>query len=66
MLVNSSFNNRSYPFPDRAGNVLACSSGGKNRIQGFVRSTPFAAQMAAAEVAKVGAEMGIQKVGCNC
>jgi len=61
--VHSSFNNTIITLADRAGNVLAWSSGGKIGYKGSRKSTPFAAQMAAAEVAKIGMEMGIQKVG---
>ncbi len=63
LFVHSSFNNTIVSLADRAGNVLAWSSGGKIGYKGSRKSTPFAAQMAAAEVAKVGMEMGIQKVG---
>ncbi len=61
--VHSSFNNTVISLTDRSGNVLAWSSGGKIGYKGSRKSTPFAAQMAATEVAKIGMEMGIQKVG---
>ena len=63
VFVHSSFNNTIISLTDRAGNVLAWSSGGKIGNKGSRKSTPYAAQMAAAEVAKAGVEMGIQKVG---
>jgi small subunit ribosomal protein S11 len=63
VFVHSSFNNTIISLTDRAGNVLAWSSGGKIGYKGSRKSTPFAAQMAATEVAKAGVEMGIQKVG---
>lgn len=63
VFVHSSFNNTIISLTDRAGNVLAWSSGGKIGYKGSRKSTPFAAQMAATEVAKAGIEMGIQKVG---
>lgn len=63
VFVHSSFNNTIVSLTDRAGNVLAWSSGGKIGYKGSRKSTPFAAQMAATEVAKAGIEMGIQKVG---
>ncbi len=62
VFVHSSFNNTIISLTDRAGNVLAWSSGGKIGYKGSRKSTPFAAQMAAAEVAKAGQEMGISKV----
>ena len=61
--VHSSFNNTIVTLTDRAGNVLAWSSGGKVGNKGSRKSTPFAAQVAATEVAKAGLDMGIQKVG---
>jgi small subunit ribosomal protein S11 len=63
VFVHSSFNNTIITLTDRSGNVLAWSSGGKIGYKGSRKSTPFAAQMAAAEVAKIAMEMGIQKVG---
>lgn len=62
IFVHSSFNNTIVSLTDKAGNVLAWSSGGKIGYKGSRKSTPFAAQMAASEVAKVGQEMGINKV----
>ena len=63
LYVHSSFNNTIVTLTDRAGNVLAWSSGGKVGNKGSRKSTPFAAQIAATEVAKAGLDMGIQKVG---
>jgi len=63
VFVHSSFNNTIVSFADRSGNVLAWSSGGKIGYKGSRKSTPFAAQLAAEEVAKVALEMGVSKVG---
>ena len=63
VFVHSSFNNTIVSLTDRAGNALAWSSGGKIGSKGSRKSTPYAAQLAAAEVAKAGIDMGIQKVG---
>jgi len=63
IFVHSSFNNTIITLTDRAGNVLAWSSGGKIGYKGSRKSTPFAAQMAASEVAKAGMDMGIARVG---
>ena len=60
--VHSSFNNTIISLTDRAGNVLAWSSGGKIGNKGSRKATPYAAQMAATEVAKAGLEMGITRV----
>lgn len=63
IFVHSSFNNTIITLTDRSGNVLTWSSGGKIGYKGSRKATPFAAQMAAAEVAKTGLDMGITKVG---
>ncbi|HQH50617.1 MAG TPA: 30S ribosomal protein S11 [Candidatus Cloacimonadota bacterium] len=62
VFVHSSFNNTIISLTDRAGNVLAWSSGGKIGNKGSRKATPYAAQMAATEVAKAGLEMGITRV----
>ncbi len=60
--IHSSFNNTVVSLTDKAGNVLTWSSGGKIGYKGSKKSTPFAAQLAAEEVAKAALEMGINKV----
>jgi len=60
--VHSSFNNTIVSLTDLAGNVLTWSSGGKVGYKGSRKSTPFAAQIAAEQVAKTALEMGIKKV----
>ncbi|HNX00751.1 MAG TPA: 30S ribosomal protein S11 [Candidatus Cloacimonadota bacterium] len=60
--IHSSFNNTIVSITDKAGNVLAWSSGGKIGNKGSRKSTPYAAQMAAEEVAKSVMDMGINKV----
>ena len=60
--VHSSFNNTIVSLTDLAGNVLTWSSGGKIGYKGSRKSTPFAAQLAAEEVAKTAIEMGLKKV----
>lgn len=60
--IHSSFNNTIVTLSDKAGNVLTWSSGGKIGYKHAKKSTPFAAQLAAAEVAKASLEMGINKV----
>jgi small subunit ribosomal protein S11 len=60
--IHSSFNNTIVSLSDKAGNVLTWSSGGKIGYKGSKKSTPFAAQLAAEEVAKAALEMGINKV----
>lgn len=60
--IHSSFNNTIVSLSDKAGNVLTWSSGGKIGYKGSKKSTPFAAQLAAEEVAKAALDMGINKV----
>lgn len=60
--IHSSFNNTIVSIADKAGNTLIWSSGGKIGYKGSKKSTPFAAQLAAAEVAKAALDMGINKV----
>ncbi len=60
--IHSSFNNTIVSLTDKAGNMLTWSSGGKIGYKGSKKSTPFAAQLAAEEVAKKALEMGINKV----
>ena len=60
--IHSSFNNTIITLADKAGNTLSWSSGGKIGYKGSKKSTPFAAQLAAEEVAKAALDMGINKV----
>lgn len=60
--IHASFNNTIVSIADKSGNILTWSSGGKIGYKGSKKSTPFAAQLAAEEVAKKALEMGINKV----
>ncbi len=60
--IHSSFNNTIVSLTDKAGNILSWSSGGKIGYKGSKKSTPFAAQLAAEEVAAAAAQMGVNKV----
>lgn len=60
--IHSSFNNTIVSVADPAGNTLTWSSGGKIGYKGSKKSTPFAAQLAADQVAKAALDMGITKV----
>jgi small subunit ribosomal protein S11 len=60
--IHSSFNNTIVSLTDKAGNILTWSSGGKIGYKGSKKSTPFAAQLAAEEVAAAALEMGVNKV----
>ena len=60
--VKSSFNNTVITITDMQGNVVSWSSGGKVGNKGSRKSTAFAAQMAARQVAEEAASMGMKKV----
>src|ERR1041384_4157254 len=54
--VNASFNNTMITISDAQGNAIAWSSAGAQGFKGSRKSTPFAAQVAAEEVAKKAQE----------
>ena len=47
---------------DKGGNILAWASGGNVGFKGTRKSTPFAAQIAATQVAKAVQEHGVQEI----
>ncbi len=53
--VNSSFNNTTITITDAQGNAIAWSSAGTMGFKGSRKSTPYAAQVAAEDVAEEGA-----------
>lgn len=55
--IRASFNNTIITITDRLGNTLAWSSAAKCGFKGSRKSTPFAAQVAAEEAAKVAMEL---------
>ena len=58
--VNASFNNTMITITDAQGNSIAWSSAGAQGFKGSRKSTPFAAQMAAEDVAKKAQEHGMR------
>ncbi|MFH0766451.1 MAG: 30S ribosomal protein S11 [Calditrichota bacterium] len=60
--VKASFNNTLITLTDNYGNVISWASCGKQGFKGSRKSTPFAAQQAAATAAKEAMERGLQKV----
>jgi small subunit ribosomal protein S11 len=60
--IKSSFNNTIITITDQQGNVLAWASSGNVGFKGSRKSTPYAAQMAAEQVARKAAEHGVRKV----
>ena len=60
--IQATFNNTIISITDKQGNVLAWSSPGIVGYSGSKKSTPFAAQVAAADAAKKAKELGIETV----
>ncbi|MDR2523655.1 MAG: 30S ribosomal protein S11 [Synergistaceae bacterium] len=60
--IYSTFNNTIMCISDRGGNVLSWASGGSVNFKGTRKSTPFAAQIAAQQVAKGAQEAGVQEI----
>jgi len=60
--IHASFNNTIVTITDLKGNVLAWSSAGKAGFKGSRKSTPFAAQLSAARVAKDALHLGIRRI----
>ncbi len=60
--IQSTFNNTIVAITDSKGNVISWSSAGRIGFKGSKKSTPFAAQLAAEESAKVALSMGVRKV----
>jgi len=60
--VKASFNNTLISISDPKGKVVCWSSAGRVGFKGSKKSTPFAAQQAAASTAKEALDMGMRKV----
>ena len=60
--VHSSFNNTIVTLTDTQGNALSWASAGGLGFKGSRKSTPYAAQMAAQDCAKVAYDLGLRKV----
>ena len=60
--INSTFNNTIVTITDESGNTIASGSGGVVGFKGSRKSTPYAAQLAAEDVAKKAAEHGVKTV----
>lgn len=59
--VHSSFNNIIISLTNSTGQVISWSSAGKMGFRGSKKNTPYAAQMAAADCAKVAFDLGMRK-----
>lgn len=60
--IQSTFNNTIITITDTNGNTIAWSSAGSQGFKGSRKSTPFAAQLAADDVAKKAQEHGVQNI----
>ncbi|MBQ9094478.1 MAG: 30S ribosomal protein S11 [Prevotella sp.] len=60
--VHSSFNNIIVSLTNGEGQVISWSSAGKMGFRGSKKNTPYAAQMAAEDCAKVAYDLGLRKV----
>jgi small subunit ribosomal protein S11 len=60
--VFASFNNIIISLTNSAGQVISWASAGKMGFRGSKKNTPYAAQMAATDCAKVAYDLGLRKV----
>jgi small subunit ribosomal protein S11 len=60
--IKASFNNIIISLTNSAGQVISWSSAGKMGFRGSKKNTPYAAQRAAEDCAKVAYELGLRKV----
>lgn len=58
--IQATFNNTIITISDTGGNVIGWSSGGTKGFKGTRKGTPFAAQIAAEDVAKKAAAVGMK------
>jgi len=60
--IQASFNNIIISLTNNSGQVISWSSAGKMGFRGSKKNTPYAAQMAAEDCAKVAIEKGLKRV----
>ena len=60
--VSSTFNNVIVSITNSTGQVISWSSAGKMGFRGSKKNTPYAAQVAAQDAAKVAYDLGLRKV----
>ncbi|MBE6340700.1 MAG: 30S ribosomal protein S11 [Bacteroidales bacterium] len=60
--IHSSFNNIIITLTNTSGQAISWSSAGKMNFKGSKKNTPYAAQTAAADCAKVAFDLGLRKV----
>src|ERR1700755_2364581 len=59
--VNATFNNLIISITNKQGQVIAWPSAGKMGFKGSKKNTPYAAQMAASDAAKVALDAGMKR-----
>jgi len=60
--INATFNNIIISLTNKSGQVISWSSAGKMGFRGSKKNTPYAAQMAAQDCARVALEAGLNRV----
>ncbi|MEO6837766.1 MAG: 30S ribosomal protein S11 [Ginsengibacter sp.] len=60
--IVASFNNIIISLTNKQGQIISWSSAGKMGFRGSKKNTPYAAQMAAADAAKVAMDAGLKRV----
>ncbi|MBN2215394.1 MAG: 30S ribosomal protein S11 [Bacteroidales bacterium] len=60
--IHASFNNIIITLTNNQGQVISWASAGKMGFKGSKKNTPYAAQMAAADCAKIAYDNGLRKV----
>lgn len=60
--ISATFNNIIISLTNETGQVISWSSAGKMGFRGSKKNTPYAAQMAASDCAKVAFDLGLRKV----
>jgi small subunit ribosomal protein S11 len=60
--ISATFNNIIVSLTNKSGQVISWSSAGKMGFRGSKKNTPYAAQMAAADAAKVAVDAGLKRV----
>ena len=60
--IKASFNNVIISITNQTGQVVSWASSGKMGFRGSKKNTPYAAQMASADCAKVAVDAGMKKV----
>ena len=59
--INATFNNIIISITNKTGQVISWSSAGKMGFRGSKKNTPYAAQVAAQDCAKVASDAGMKK-----